>query len=101
MFHPVVVHVAEDVRMYPLFSDGDLLLLDQARLSRTRIADDEIYVIKRGRVGLVRRLRKTGSGIYLVDAEGVTGERLPVEHHHITHFVRARGIFITRETEWR
>ena len=100
MFHPVVVHVADDLRMYPLFSDGDLLLLDQARQARTRISDDALYVIKRGRVGLIRRLRETESGMFVVDDDAAVGERLPVEQHHITHFVRARGVFITRDTEW-
>ena len=104
MFHPVVVRVGDDVRMHPLFSDGDLLLLDQARHLRTGYDADSLYAIKRGRVGLVRRLRVRGSAVYMVSDDcqdrPAAWERLPVEGHHITHFVRAQGHLIGREADW-
>jgi hypothetical protein len=104
MFHPIVVRAAEDVRMYPLFGDGDLLLLDQSRQARTEIDPDAIYVIKRGRIGLVRRLRNFGRGVYMVSDDSLDRpngwERLPVEGQQMTHFVRARAQFISRDLEW-
>lgn len=104
MFHPVVARAADDVRMHPLFADGDLLLLDQSHRARTEIDPDAIYVIKRGRVGLVRRLRLLSRGVYMACEDGLdrtTGwERLPVEGQQITHFVRARAQFVSRELEW-
>jgi len=104
LFHPVVVRVGDDVRMHPLFSDGDLLLLDQALSWRTEPEPESLYAIKRGRVGLVRRLRIRGSAVYMVSDDcqdrPAAWERLPVEGQHITHFVRARARFIGREADW-
>ena len=104
MFHPVVVRVGDDVRMHPLFSDGDLLLLDQSRCARTEPAPEALYVIKRGRVGLVRRLRSSGGALYMVSDDcqdrPAAWERLPVEGQQITHFVRARAQFISRDADW-
>jgi hypothetical protein len=104
MWHPVIARVAGDVRMHPLFADGDLLLLDQSHRARTEFDKDSLYVIKRGRVGLVRRIRVLSQAVYLasedcIDRPGLW-ERLPVEGHHVAHFVRARAILLAREMEW-
>ena len=104
MYHPVVIRVGDDVRMHPLFSDGDLMLLDQSRRARTELVAEGLYVIKRGRVGIIRRIRTSGSAVYLVSDDAperpAGWERLPVEGQQITHFVRARGQFIARDAEW-
>lgn len=104
MHHPVAVRVGDDIRMHPLFSDGDLLLLDQSRRARANPDPDALYVIKRGRVGLVRRLRIASNAWYMVTDDALdrpaSWERLPVEGHQLTHFVRARAQFIARDAEW-
>lgn len=104
MWHPVVVRVSEDLQMYPLFADGDRLLLDQAHRARTEIDPDALYVIKRGRVGLVRRLRMIDRAVYMVSEDALPvftrWERLPVEGQTLTHFVRARATLLAKELEW-
>lgn len=104
MWHPVVVRVSEDLRMYPLFSDGDCLLLDQGHRARTEIDPEALYVVKRGRVGLVRRLRLVDQALYMVSEDALHSfdrwERLPVEQQAVTHFVRARAMLLAREVEW-
>jgi hypothetical protein len=104
MFHPVVVRVAEDVRMYPLFSQDDLLLLDQSRHARMEIDEKSLYIVKRGRVGLVRRLRVCGQTVFMLTDDSMdrpaAWERLPLEGQQLTHFVRARAQLIAREIEW-
>jgi hypothetical protein len=100
MFHPVVVRLGDDVRMHPLFSDGDLMLLDQSRRARTELAEDGLYVVKRGRVGFVRRLRSCGSLLYMLGEDGDDEACVSTEGQQITHFVRARAQLISREAEW-
>jgi hypothetical protein len=104
MWRPVVARVSEDLRMYPLFSDGDCMLLDQGHRARTELDPDALYVIKRGRVGLVRRLRTVEKAVYMVSQDAIDSfadwERLPVESQTLTHFVRARAVLVARELEW-
>lgn len=104
MCHPVVARLAEDVRMHPLFADGDYVLLDQSVRLRSDIDPGGYYVVKRGRVGLVRRLRYLGRRLYMfsddVADRPACWERLPVEEHAITYFVRARATFVAREADW-
>jgi hypothetical protein len=104
MWHPVVARLSEDSRMHPLFGDGDLAVLDQAHAVRAQVDPNAVYVVKRGDVGLVRRIRRSGQGLYMV-AEDSTDrpagwERLPAEDQPIAYFVRARVTFVTRELEW-
>jgi hypothetical protein len=104
MWHPVVVRLAADARMQPLFADGDLALLDQAHAARTQTDPNAVYVLKRGAVGLVRRIRRSGQALYMVAEDSIDRpsgwERLPAEEQPITYFVRARVTFVTRELEW-
>ncbi|MBC7926569.1 MAG: hypothetical protein H7039_13015 [Bryobacteraceae bacterium] len=105
MWHPVIGRAGFDVRMHPLFADGDFLLLDQSRRARLQIDDEGTYVIKRGRVGLIRRLRVLAQSVYLVaedcvDRPGVW-EKLPAEGAQLLHFVRARATLVTRDCDWK
>ena len=105
MWHPVVVRLGDDVRMHPLFSDGDMVLLDQSVRARTEIDTQAWYVLKRGRVGLLRRLRSVGGVIHSITEDSLerptAWERLPVQGRQLTHVVRARAQFVTCEVEWR
>lgn len=104
MWHPVIVKTAFDVRMHPTFGEDDRLLLNQSRNARLDIDPTALYVVKRGRVGLVRRLQRVGSHVHLVTEDSVdrpgTWEKLPVEGGHLLHFVRARAVLIAPDYDW-
>jgi hypothetical protein len=104
MTHPVVVRLAEDVRMSPLFTAGDLALLDQSHRARTEIDLNGYYVVKLGRVGLIRRLRYVGRIVYLLSDDVLnwpaSWQRLPTTDHPMTYFVRARAKVIAPEFDW-
>jgi hypothetical protein len=104
MWHPVVARTEFDVRMLPTFGADDHLLLDQSRAARLEIDPSALYVIKRGRVGLVRRLRSVAGQVHLVTEDTVDRpgmwEKLPVEGVHVLHFIRARATLIAPEYEW-
>lgn len=105
MWHPVVARLGDDVRMHPLFSDGDRVLLDQALDERIHIDPAGLYLIKRGRTGLLRRLKSVGGIVHMLTEDSLdrpaAWERLPVQGKQLTHAVRARAQFLTPEVEWR
>jgi hypothetical protein len=104
MWHPVIVRTGFDARMRTTLSDGDYLLLDQARTARLDVDTASLYLIRRGSVGLVRRLRRIGQEVYLVaeDAAERPGlwEKLPAEGASLLHFIRARASLIAPEDSW-
>lgn len=104
MWHPVVAKSAFDVRMHPTFGEDDHLLLDQSRTARLDIDPSALYLVKRGRVGLVRRLHTVSGEVHVItedtlDRPGMW-ERLPVQGGHLLHFIRARVTLITPEHDW-
>ncbi|HYO82747.1 MAG TPA: hypothetical protein VES20_15180 [Bryobacteraceae bacterium] len=105
MGHPVVVELAEDFRMHPLFGDGDWGLLDQSVSARTELDSTALYVVRRGRIGLVRRLRFLNRALYMIDEGSVDNpgawERIPLDASvHVTHVVRARVTLLAGESSW-
>lgn len=104
MWHPVVAVLAADSRMHPVFSEGDVAILNQSHAARTEIEPDGLYVVKRGPVGILRRIRLSARAVYLVTEDSLDRqslwERLPAEGHQITHFVRARAMLVARGLEW-
>jgi hypothetical protein len=100
----VVVRLAADPQMLPLFGEGDLVLLDQSQSARLHADPDGLYVIKWGDAGLVRRLRRSGQTLYMVTQSALERPaewvRLPCEEQPVPFFVRARATLITREVEW-
>jgi len=104
MWHPIVALSAFDVRMHPTFGEGDHLLLDQSRTARLDVDPNALYLIKRGRVGLVRRLRTIAGEVHLVTEDTVDRpgmwEKLPVQGSHLLHYVRARVTLIALEHDW-
>lgn len=104
MWHPVVVKAGFDVRMHPILSEGDMLLLNQSHRARIEIDPHALYVIKRGRIGMVRRLRTFGGQVYLVTEDTLEQpglwETLPADGIPMLHFVRARALLLPPEHEW-
>jgi hypothetical protein len=87
-----------------VFSEEDLALLDQSPRARSEITAGACYLIKRGNGGLVRRLRYLGRSLYVFSddvADRPAGwERLRVEDHQLTYFVRAKVTLVARDADW-
>lgn len=102
--HPVVAKLAGDSRMHPLFGDGDNVLLDQSHRARTEIDPKAYYVVKRGSGGLVRRARLVGKQLFLIAEDSVdrpaAWEQVHLDQQQLQHVVRARALFLARDTEW-
>jgi hypothetical protein len=100
----VVVRLAHDIRMGGVFSAGDLALLDQSFSARCTLASEGLYVLKRGNLGVIRRLRTVGSQTYIVTEDNLkhpaAWERISVEIQYIQHVVRARAILVAKDREW-
>jgi hypothetical protein len=104
MHSPVVAKLADDPRMFPLFTAGDLVLLDQTHQVRTAIEQDSYYIVKRGQCGLVRRLRLSGRTLYLIPEDGADHpagwERVSLDGMQIQHVVRAKAMLLAKPVEW-
>jgi hypothetical protein len=104
MHEPVLARLAADSRMGGVFSEEDLALLDQSPRARSEITAGACYLIKRGNGGLVRRLRYLGRSLYVFSddvADRPAGwERLRVEDHQLTYFVRAKVTLVARDADW-
>jgi hypothetical protein len=104
MQNPVVAGLAEDPRMYPVFTAGDLALLDQGHQARSDIEQDRYYIVKRGESGLVRRLRLMGQVLYLIPEDCVDRpagwERICLNGMQLQHIVRARATLLAKDVEW-
>lgn len=104
LHQPVVARLGFDVGMHPVFADNDFVLLDQSHEARHGFDTDALYIVKLGRTGVVRRIRRTNSGVYMATEDTVERpglwERLPVEGQHVGHFIRAKATLIAAEIEW-
>lgn len=104
MHQPVVVRVGDDHRMHPLFGDGDWALLDQSPAARTEVDTAGLYVIRRGRVGVLRHLRYVNRTLYMITQDSLddptSWEPVALDSVHITHVVRARATLISHEDGW-
>jgi plasmid maintenance system antidote protein VapI len=63
---PAVISLRFDAEMAPLYAGGDLLLVDQDTEARSAIGVSDYYIVRDGGSSLVRQLRDSGRGIYLV-----------------------------------
>lgn len=101
----VAVLLGEDVRMHPTIAPGDIALLDQSRMARTKIDPNGLYVVKRGRTGAMCRLRKIGVDVYIASEDSLerpaAWERIDQGIHHVLHVVRARAVLIAQDAEWK
>ena len=101
MWHPVVARLADDPRMYPLFAENDLVLLDQSHRARTEIEPGALYVLKKAGSGIIRRLRRAGDTLRVfAEHSQEPQEEIVIDPLSITHHVRARAILISGEKEW-
>ena len=63
---PAVVALRPDLAMAPVLAGGDLLVVDQGQDARQTIGANDYYVVRQEGSSLVRRLRETGRGVYLL-----------------------------------
>lgn len=101
LVQPVVAQLAADPEMEPLVREDDLVLLDQAGISRAYPTPDKHYVVLTPRGALIRRLRRSRHNLYLVTEVGADDpdrwEAIPLIHQQILDVVRARVIWLTLE----
>lgn len=101
---PVAVQLADDLNMLPVFSGADMALLDQSRHARTNVDDNGLYVVRKGRSGLVRRLRKQDRHVFIASQDMIhrpeRWELLPSEAHEFLQIVRARATLLARDYDW-
>lgn len=104
MHHPVIARLSRDAKMAPLFDEGDFVVLDQSHKARTEFDPEGLYAVKTGNTGVLRRIRIIDRTVYVVSEAALhrrdEWERLPVEGHHLAHFIRARATLVPREIEW-
>lgn len=102
--HPIIMRVAADARMAPVFAQNDLAILDQDHRKRSDIDPNGLYLVKRGEEGLIRRLRLSGRTLYLVSEDCLqhppAWEQVSLHDVEIQHVVRARVTLVAREVEW-
>jgi hypothetical protein len=100
----VVVRLGDDFRMKGAFSGGEYVLLDQSLTARTVIDPDALYVVRRGDLAAVRRLRTSGRNVFMVTEDCLdrpaAWERIASDRQQIHHIVRARATLLTKSTEW-
>jgi hypothetical protein len=101
---PVVVRLAEDVRMPGIVGTDGFALLDQSLHARCTIEPNALYAVKLGNTGALRRLRTAGRNVYLVTEDCLYNpaawERINLEHQQIQHVVRAKATLLAKEINW-
>jgi SOS-response transcriptional repressor LexA len=104
MWQPIIAQASFDARMRSSVADGDFFLLDQSTKARLDFRDDCLYVIKNGKSGLVRRIRRQGDFIFAVADDTLyrqaLWEKLPATGAQILHFVRAKVTLLSRAHDW-
>lgn len=98
---PVLVQLADDPLMHPLFRGGDVALLDRC-CARRREPDEGCYAVDTGSEGLVRRLCRSADRIYLLAPDALDfyeGDSIAIGNRNILEVVRAKIIWIGRNLE--
>ena len=98
---PAVISLRHDPEMDPLLLGGERLLVDQGRESRLLIAATEYYIVRHEGASLIRRLRDSGRGVYLVsEKHALDPARWPhvlcPEDGQLTEIIQAKVIACLR-----
>lgn len=102
---PVVARLAADPDMAEVFSEGDLILLDQSETLRTYLQPHGYYVVNTPSGAFVRALRREGNELLLLtgatrDQAGPSTDRVPLESVDLLRLVLARVIWLNRKRRW-
>jgi len=101
---PLVVSLAADPEMEPLFTDRDLVLLDQSETARTLFQREGYYVVMTDEGPCVRSLVRAGETLFLVTEKNRETESawqpVPLAGRDLLEIVLARVIWLNRRRRW-
>jgi transcriptional regulator with XRE-family HTH domain len=102
LVRPIAARLAGDPRMRSTVSGGDLVLLDQSENRRRETDADALYTVSRNGESLVRWVRQGARSIYLATVDSFLRppdwEHVPLAGWHLLEVVKARIVWIGRET---
>jgi transcriptional regulator with XRE-family HTH domain len=102
LVRPIAARLADDPKMRSTVGEGDLVLLDQAESRRQETDADALYLVSCSGEGLVRWVRQGARCIYLAAADSFLHppgwEHVPLTGRHLLEVVKARIVWIGRET---
>lgn len=98
---PVAARLAFDPQMRGTFHGGEVVLLDQSEMSRAFLEPQSLFVLLTDRGALVRKLRRRGDQLILLDGTGEdTGEKLDLGGRELHEVVVARVVWMNRRRRW-
>ena len=101
--HLVIANLAPDPQMHPSLAGYDIALLDTSESIKSKIVPDGLYAVQRHDEALLRYIRPSARGCYLVsDATMNTPtqwERLNVAMRDLPEIVKARVRWLGRESD--
>ena len=101
---PIVVSLAHDPEMEPLFAANDLVLLDQSEAARTLFQSQGYYVVRTPAGLCVRSLLRDGDALFLISERNRafpdSWTRLPIAGDNLLDLVIARVIWLNRRRRW-
>jgi transcriptional regulator with XRE-family HTH domain len=102
LVRPIAARLADDPSMLSTVAGGDLVLLDQSENRRRETDADALYTVSRNGESLVRWVRQGARCIYLATADSFLRppdwEHVPLVGWHLLEVVKARIVWIGRET---
>jgi transcriptional regulator with XRE-family HTH domain len=104
ILNPVAARLGEDARMLNVFSTGDIALLDQGLRARTDIEHGAYYVVKYGKIGMIRLVEMHRGALYLIADDArhrpLAWQRVRLDGRPVTQVVRARAHLVNPVCEW-
>jgi len=101
---PLVACLAADPEMDPLFSDRDMVLLDQSETARSLFQSEGYYIVRTVDGPCVRALQRSGNSILLITErnrdEAEKWARIELGGANILDIVLARVVWLNRRRRW-
>jgi hypothetical protein len=102
---PVAARLAADHAMWPAFSAGDYVVLDQGVSARTQTDASCLYLVRLKNQALIRMIRRGSGGIYLVTERNrstpAKWTRIPLSHTEYPSVIRARARIVVPCVTWQ
>ena len=101
---PLIASLARDPEMEPLFSDRDLVLLDQSETARTLFQREGYYIVRTDDGPCVRALTRDGDRLYLITEKNRDDDSawsfIELTGRDLLDVVLARVIWLNRRRRW-